>query len=56
MNPEATTEHELRQQPAAGCRVVALLGWTELIHNHITLCVPGPERHFLINPFALNRP
>jgi 4-hydroxy-2-oxoheptanedioate aldolase len=30
------------------------LGWTELIYNHISLRVPGPERHFLINPFGLH--
>ncbi len=39
----------------AGCyRVFDLLGWTELIFNHITLRVPGPERVFLINPFGLH--
>jgi ribulose-5-phosphate 4-epimerase/fuculose-1-phosphate aldolase len=39
----------------AGCyRVFDLLGWTEMIFNHITLRVPGPERVFLINPFGLH--
>jgi ribulose-5-phosphate 4-epimerase/fuculose-1-phosphate aldolase len=31
----------------------AWLGWTELIYNHITARVPGPERHYLINPYGL---
>lgn len=41
-------------QLAACYRIFALLGWTELIYNHITVRVPGPERHFLINPFGLH--
>lgn len=47
-------ERELRVQLAAAYRIFAMLGWTELIYNHITLRVPGPERHFLINPFGLH--
>ena len=31
-----------------------MLGWTEMIFNHITLRVPGPEPRFLINPFGLH--
>lgn len=46
-------EHALRVQLAACYRIFAMLGWTELIYNHITVRVPGPERHFLINPFGL---
>src|SRR5260221_10709608 len=42
-----------RVQLAACYRIFALLGWTEYIFNHITLRVPGPEKHFLINPFGL---
>jgi ribulose-5-phosphate 4-epimerase/fuculose-1-phosphate aldolase len=47
-------ERALRVELAAAYRIFALLGWTELIYNHITLRVPGPERHFLINPFGLH--
>ncbi len=47
-------ERDLRVQLAAAYRIFALLGWTELIYNHITLRVPGPDRHFLINPFGLH--
>jgi len=51
-------ERAARLQLAACYRVFALLGWTELIYNHITLRVPesatGGEKHFLINPFGLH--
>jgi len=30
-----------------------MLGWVEMIFNHITVRVPGPELRFLINPFGL---
>jgi ribulose-5-phosphate 4-epimerase/fuculose-1-phosphate aldolase len=46
-------EWQARVQLAACYRVFDLLGWTEMIFNHITLRVPGPERVFLINPFGL---
>lgn len=46
-------EWHARVQLAATYRVFHLLGWTELIFNHITLRVPGPDKHFLINPFGL---
>jgi ribulose-5-phosphate 4-epimerase/fuculose-1-phosphate aldolase len=39
---------------AACYRIFAQLGWTELIYNHITLRLPGPDKHFLINPFGLH--
>ncbi len=50
----AQSERELRVELAACYRIFAMLGWTELIYNHITVRVPGPERHFLINPFGLH--
>jgi len=42
-----------RVELAACYRIFDMLGWTEMIFNHITLRLPGPERHFLINPFGL---
>lgn len=48
-----TEEWEARIQLAACYRIFAYLGWTELIYNHITLRLPGPEKYFLINPFGL---
>jgi len=46
-------EWAARVQLAACYRIFAHLGWTELIYNHITVRLPGPEAHFLINPFGL---
>jgi len=43
-----------RVELAACYRIFAMLGWTELIYNHITVRIPGPQRHFLINPFGLH--
>ena len=47
-------EWRARVELAAAYRVFDRLGWTELIYNHISLRVPGPEAHFLINPFGLH--
>jgi ribulose-5-phosphate 4-epimerase/fuculose-1-phosphate aldolase len=43
-----------RVELAACYRVFAHLGWVEMIYNHITLRIPGPEKHLLINPFGLH--
>ncbi len=50
---EELTEEELRIQLAAAYRIVERLGWSYLIFGHLTVRVPGPEKHFLINPFGL---
>jgi ribulose-5-phosphate 4-epimerase/fuculose-1-phosphate aldolase len=46
-------EWQARVQLAAMYRVFDVLGWTELIYNHISLKVPGDENHFLVNPYGL---
>jgi ribulose-5-phosphate 4-epimerase/fuculose-1-phosphate aldolase len=46
-------EWALRVQLAAAYRVADHLGWSELIYTHISMRVPGPEHHFLINPYGL---
>ena len=50
-------EWAARLQLAACYRIFAMLGWTEMIYNHITLRLPdsvsGAEKHFLINAFGL---
>ncbi len=46
-------EWQLRVQLAACYRIFDHMGWVELIFNHISMRVPGPEHHFLINPFGL---
>ena len=49
-------EWAARVQLAACYRIFDRIGWTELIYNHISLRVPGPQdtKHFLINPFGLH--
>ena len=47
-------EWDLWVQLAAAYRIFDHLGWTLLIFNHITAKVPGPDKHFLINPFGLH--
>ena len=55
MHPD---EWQARVQLAACYRVFDLLGWTEMIYNHITVRLPqsvsGPAKQFLINPFGLH--
>jgi len=52
--PMGKAEREARLQLAACYRIFNHLGWVEMIFNHITLRVPGPEKLFLINPFGLH--
>jgi len=52
--PIRKAELEARVQLAACYRIFNHLGWVEMIFNHITLRVPGPEKFFLINPFGLH--
>jgi ribulose-5-phosphate 4-epimerase/fuculose-1-phosphate aldolase len=47
------TEWKLRVDLAACYRLVALHGWDDLVFTHISARVPGPEHHFLINPYGL---
>lgn len=46
-------EWQLRCDLAAAYRLVALLGWSDLVFTHISARIPGPEHHFLINPYGL---
>ena len=49
----AATEAEIRVNLAACYRLVALYGWDDLVFTHISARIPGPEHHFLINPYGL---
>jgi len=49
----ADAEWAARLKLAATYRVFFMLGWHELIFNHITLRVPGTDDQLLINPFGL---
>ena len=45
-------EWKARVDLAAMYRLTALYGWDDLIFTHISHRVPGPEHHFLINPYG----
>lgn len=45
-------EWKIRVDLAACYRLIALQGWDDLIFTHISAKVPGPEKHFLINPYG----
>ncbi|HME41085.1 MAG TPA: class II aldolase/adducin family protein [Steroidobacteraceae bacterium] len=51
MDPE---EWRLRCELTDFYHLVDFLGWTEMIFNHISVRLPGAERHYLVNPFGLN--
>src|SRR5437764_3071418 len=46
-------EWQARVDLAAAYRLVALYGWDDLIFTHISSRVPGPEHHFLLNPYGM---
>ena len=46
-------EWQTRVELAALYRLVALYGWDDMIYTHISARVPGPDHHFLINPYGL---
>jgi ribulose-5-phosphate 4-epimerase/fuculose-1-phosphate aldolase len=46
-------ERAIRIDLAAAYRLVAHFHWDDLVFTHITARVPGPEHHFLINPYGM---
>ena len=49
----APDEWQVRVDLAAAYRLVAFYGWDDLIFTHLSARVPGPEHHFLINPYDM---
>ena len=49
----ASEEARLRRELAAVYRLIAHYKMTDLIFNHISVRLPGPEHRFLLNPFGL---
>jgi len=49
----SAAEWQARVDLAAAYRLVALSGWDDLIFTHISSRVPGPEHHFLLNPYGM---
>lgn len=46
-------EWQVRVDLAAAYRLVSIYGWDDLVFTHISARVPGPEHHFLINPYGM---
>ncbi|WP_312813807.1 class II aldolase/adducin family protein [Brevundimonas sp. BH3] len=51
-NSVSEAEWKTRVELAALYRLVALHGWDDMIFTHISARVPGPQTHFLINPYG----
>lgn len=49
----SAAERRLREDLAAAYRLIALNGWDDLLFTHLSARIPGPEHHFLLNPFGL---
>jgi ribulose-5-phosphate 4-epimerase/fuculose-1-phosphate aldolase len=49
----SAAEWETRVNLAAAYRLIALYGWDDLVFTHVSARVPGPEHHFLINPYGM---
>ena len=45
-------EWRVRQDLAAAYRLVARYGWDDMVFTHLSARVPGPDEHFLLNPFG----
>ena len=45
-------EWAVREDLAAAYRLVAHYGWDDMVFTHLSARVPGPEEHFLLNPFG----
>ncbi len=46
-------EWKIRVDLAAAYRLIAYFGWDDLIFTHLSARIPGPEHHFLLNPYNL---
>ncbi len=47
-------EWAARLELASCYRIFAMMGWDELIYNHVTVKVPGEDGAFLINPYGMH--
>src|ERR1700749_1358427 len=48
-----TSEEALRVDLAGCYRLIALYRWDDLVFTHVSARVPGPDHHFLINPYGM---
>jgi ribulose-5-phosphate 4-epimerase/fuculose-1-phosphate aldolase len=49
----SAAEWDTRVNLAAAYRLIALYGWDDLVFTHVSARLPGPEHHFLINPYGV---
>ncbi|QJR09941.1 L-fuculose phosphate aldolase [Usitatibacter rugosus] len=49
----SAAEWAVRTDLAAAYRLVAHFGWDDLVFTHLSARIPGPEHHFLINPYGM---
>src|SRR3546814_15339293 len=47
-------EWTARQELAACYRIFAMMGWDEMIFNHVTVKVPDEDGSYLINPYGMH--
>lgn len=52
-NQHSESEQQVRTDLAACYRLAHRFGFSEIIWNHITARIPGPENHFLLHQFGL---
>ncbi len=52
-NQVSPEEWQQRVDLAAAYRLVAHFHWDDLVFTHISARVPGPDHHFLINPYGM---
>jgi ribulose-5-phosphate 4-epimerase/fuculose-1-phosphate aldolase len=52
-NMVSSEEWDQRVALAAAYRLVAHYGWDDLVFTHLSARVPGPDHHFLINPYGM---
>jgi ribulose-5-phosphate 4-epimerase/fuculose-1-phosphate aldolase len=53
LHADLSVERRLRVDLAACYRLIALNGMDDMHATHISARIPGPEEHFLINPYGL---
>src|SRR5436190_22803788 len=52
-NAVSAEEWQTRVDLAAAYRLVAHYRWDDLIFTHLSARVPGPDHHFLLNPYGM---
>ncbi|WGF89491.1 class II aldolase/adducin family protein [Marinivivus vitaminiproducens] len=52
-NADTDTEYQLRVDLAAAYRLLAHYGMDDTVYTHTSVRLPGPDHHFLINPYGM---